>query len=1197
MTAAKPHRSTVSRRSFRPSPLASAVVGTLLMATALPALAQVSEDAVSRYQLQRSLQAAFAAPAFIPVGALPTTAPAVSIPAAGLAPSVSVTAEPIMGKPGDAASWRTSEFNLDWGLAAINADAAYARGLTGAGIRLGVFDSGTGLDHTEFAGKNNRSIRIGDLMADGTRCTNTSAVRGPAACFASDGDDVQISYVGYNANVPDNIRRVIESGPYVQPGMQFEIHGTHVAGTIAANRDGNGMHGVSFGADLTVGRLFSDSIREWQRTASGYSVVTLGAIGPKLSAFQDMYEQMNAQGVRAINHSWGLATEPSTAADMDEIYNDPDDRQYLSTFADGSRARGMIQVWAAGNTDSIIPTPAQSPIAGMYATLPRAFADIEPYWLSVVNVGTNLTLSNRSNKCGLSANWCLAAPGSDIVSTAYGDDSTLSGGVGIDANGNVSLDIQQRVPTYGYAMLSGTSMAAPHVTGALGLLFERFPYLDSAQVRDVLLTTATDLGAPGIDDIYGWGLLNLAKAIEGYGSLRVDTNVVMNQRAGGLKVWEGDAWDDWTNDIGGPGKLTKSGMGWLRLSGDNTFNGAVVREGVLELDGVNALTSAVEVTGGAFLLNGTLKNTALNSLGGTSYIHAGGVLDGSDLTISGGVVTFDGVQRGAHTSVAQQGTFALNGRLENSTLTSLGSSRVNAGGTLAGSDLTINGGVLSFNGVQTGGQTFVGAKGTLKGVGKLGDTTVSGIIAPGNSIGTLTINGDYVQTASGVYQAELAPGSRSDLLHVTGTATLGGSLVALPEAGTYYLGEQFNFLQADGGTIGQFATTDFSAFSPFMQFSLVYGASGARIEVARGAALATAATTANQRAVAGVADTLAVGQGLPRPLTLLFPEQVGAALDGLSGELHAATAAALVESSRNVRDAALSRRAGVTAPGASDADATGVWVQAIGGSTTLDGNANTARTQANNNGLLVGVDREFGGWQVGVLAGTGRTDVKQQQGRRARSKIDNTHFGAYASHNWGGFGLRGGLAVSNHDVDSTRELAFSGYTDTLSARYDARTRQAFIEAAYRFGGREAGLEPYLQVARVEVDTKHIDERGGAAALQGRVDDARTTVATAGVRFDKGLKASFQQDSWLHVRGAVGYRRASGDRDPSATLAFASGSDAFVVSGAPIADNAVVAELGLSAWLTPRQQLELGYSGQYGDESRDHGANLRWSVRF
>ncbi|MCO7400895.1 autotransporter outer membrane beta-barrel domain-containing protein, partial [Stenotrophomonas maltophilia] len=137
-----------------------------------------------------------------------------------------------------------------------------------------------------------------------------------------------------------------------------------------------------------------------------------------------------------------------------------------------------------------------------------------------------------------------------------------------------------------------------------------------------------------------------------------------------------------------------------------------------------------------------------------------------------------------------------------------------------------------------------------------------------------------------------------------------GTLVALPEPGVYYLGEQFNILRADGGINGQFARTDFSAFSPFLQFSLAYSANGARIDVARGALLATAATTRNQRAVAGVADGLAINQGLPRPLTQLFPAQVGPALDGLSGELHAATPLVLVESSRYVRDAALSRRAG-----------------------------------------------------------------------------------------------------------------------------------------------------------------------------------------------------------------------------------------------------------------------------------------------
>ncbi len=1209
MTAATSYRSTSLRRSFLPSPLASAIVGSLLMAATLPALAQGTPDDLSRYQYQRSLQAAFARPT---VTAAPATAP-LQAPV-GSAPMASVEPQPVMGAPADRASWRTSEFNRDWGLQAINADAAYARGLTGAGIRLGVFDSGTGLDHSEFAGKNHRSIHLADRLADGSLCTNTTMLSGPDACFSSDGNDVAIDMTLLDMDQA-NIDNVNSQGLF--EGLAYNTHGTHVSGTIAANRDGSGTHGVAFGADLSVARLFFNSLTVWDVDPSTlqYRNGSVG-IGASDAVFADLYEQLNAQQVRAVNHSWGFTNEPTTAGQQDaQFFNNPAYDDYFQIIGDGSRANGMIQVWAAGNTYPYNTSPEDAPIAGVHATLPRFQADLEPYWLSVVNVDRNLVLAESSMRCGLSANWCLAAPGSDITSTAYGADSQIIGAP-FQTGNDIGLDIQQRMPTYAYEDMTGTSMAAPHVTGALGLLFERFPYLDNAQVRDVLLTTATDLGAAGVDDVYGWGMMNLAKAIEGYGSLRVDTDVVMNQKAGGLKVWEGDAWDDWTNDIGGPGKLTKSGIGWLRLSGNNSFNGAVVREGVLELDGVNTLGS-VWVPGGRLALNGSLVSTLLGVDGGEARLNAGSVASNTDINLSAGKLVVAGSVDGRWLNVTggtgtitetgkvrmdnidmRDGTLQVDGTLS-STLFYMygGNTRVGTTGVLDNTLLDIVGGVVSFNGTQNGGMTAVEVGATLKGTGTLGYTIVKGTIAPGNSIGTLTINGDYVQTETGVYQAEVAPGSRSDQLHVTGTATLGGTLVALPEPGIYYLGEQFNFIRADGGVNGQFAITDFSAFSPFMQFNLAYGATGARIEVTRGNSLASSASTANQHAVATVVDTLAINQGLPKPLTTLFPQQVGAALDSLSGELHAATSIALVEGSRHVRDAALSRRAGATSPGGDEAAATGVWVQAIGGSGTLDGNANTARTEANSNGLLMGVDRQFGGWQVGLLAGTGRTDVKQQDGRRAKSKIDNTHFGAYASHNWGGFGLRGGLAWSEHDIDSTRELAFAGYSDTLSARYDGRTRQAFIEAGYRFGGREAGLEPYLQVARVEVDMKSINERGGAAALQGDVDDTRTTLATAGVRFDKGLKASFQQDSWLHVRGGVGYRHASGDRNPMARLGFASGGDTFAVSGAPIADSAVVAELGLSAWLTANQQLELGYTGQFGDESRDHGANLRWSVRF
>lgn len=95
----------------------------------------------------------------------------------------------------------------------------------------------------------------------------------------------------------------------------------------------------------------------------------------------------------------------------------------------------------------------------------------------------------------------------------------------------------------------------------------------------------------------------------------------MNQHAGGTKVWKGLAWDDWRNDISGPGRLSKSRVGWLRLSSNNSFAGLNVNPGALELNGKNTLSGDVQVNGGLFLLNGALTNTALTVNGGQADIN------------------------------------------------------------------------------------------------------------------------------------------------------------------------------------------------------------------------------------------------------------------------------------------------------------------------------------------------------------------------------------------------------------------------------------------------------------------------------------------------------------------------------------------------------------------------------------------------
>ncbi|WP_167285182.1 autotransporter domain-containing protein [Marilutibacter alkalisoli] len=1023
------------------------------------------------------------------------------------------------GRLGDADSWRSDEFNADWGLAAIGAHHAYARGLSGRGIRLGVFDSGVDLRHGEFAGKQNNGIRIADILSDGSACTNATALSGPDACFMSDGDTVGIDYFHYTDADREFVQWATEMGYFYDwvpeyleslAGFSYSEHGTHVAGTMVANRDGSGMHGVGFGAEITSARLFSNSYTDLDALL-GWGGESY-ANGPDSSAVASMYEQMVAQGVRAINHSWGLSREPTTAADMDALYNAPGVAGYFSTYTSPSLQNGLIQVWAAGNDGGNI--------AGIYATLPRWNPELEQYWLSVVNIAPNGELADSSSICGLSKDWCVTAPGTSIASTIVGGE--IEGEVIRDEDGNfIGLEITAENPEYGYGNLTGTSMAAPHVTGALALLMERFPYLDNPQVRDVLLTTATDLGAPGVDEIYGWGLINLEKAIDGPGMLRVDTNVVMDRPAGGAKVWDGLAWDDWRNDISGPGRLTKSGIGWLRLSGDNSFAGLSVEDGVLELDGDNRLSASAEVNGGFFVLNGTLQDT----------------------------------------------------------------------------DLAVNRGLASIQGAVTGGMTVIGAQGHLHGTGTLGDTRVAGVIAPGNSVGTLRIDGDYTQLAGSVYEAEVE-GGNADLLDISGHADLqGGTVRVLPVAGDYLLGRSYNILSAAGGISGGFDGIDSSAFSPFLAFTLDQGGNIIALDVSRGMALAEVATTHNQHAVAVGADTLAMDHVLAQRVTRLFPAQAMSALDLLSGELHASAQSVLLDSQQHVRESALTRAAaGQGAFAHQDAAGSAAWVEVLRGSGTLDGDGNAARTEYSGNTWLVGYDHRFdSGWRVGVLGGSGRSDMDARE-RSSKGDITGYRIGAYVGQSWGGFGLRAGLVHDSSEIDVRRDVAFDGLQDRTRAEYDATATQAFVEAGYRIGVGAWEFEPYLQYARIAFDIDGFREDGGVTALQGQSRDGDVGLATAGVRFNVDLKAARQQESWLSLRGGLGYRDASGDLLPSAELAW-SGADAFAVHGAPLAGDATVAELGFAARTGATSLLEFGYRGQFGDDGNAHGLSARYSLQF
>ncbi len=314
---------------------------------------------------------------------------------------------PLGGNP---AAFETSEYRRSGALGPVNASTLYAAGGTGAGVTVGIIDTGIDTSHPEFAGAIHPASR--DLLRDG-------------------------------------------------PLADGSGHGTAVAGLLGARRNGALTHGLAFAADLLVvradapgscprGCLFNQGNLA---TATDYAV---------------------ASGARVLNFSLGEASSLASSF-----------RQSLTAAADADR----VLVFAAGNGGGAAP---QQP--ALFATTGAARGRA----LIVGAVDDDAVISGFSNRAGSAADVFIVAPGETLRTT------TVGGGTGT---------------------VSGTSAATPIVSGAAAALIGAAPHLRAAEVVTILLESARDLGAPGTDPVYGRGMLDLARALEPMGPLRVPEGV------------------------------------------------------------------------------------------------------------------------------------------------------------------------------------------------------------------------------------------------------------------------------------------------------------------------------------------------------------------------------------------------------------------------------------------------------------------------------------------------------------------------------------------------------------------------------------------------------------------------------------------------------------------------------------------------
>ncbi|WP_167367840.1 S8 family serine peptidase [Methylobacterium pseudosasicola] len=419
----------------------------------------------------------------------------------------------------DPASWRTPEYRADWGLEAMHAADAYAAGYTGLGVTVGVVDSGVYRAHPEFA-----DGRVKPLTITGT--------------FGSDGY-YYADWAGRPSNLSPQPSFFKIGDSYAVPGIYNPVfndpHGTHVTGTIAASRDGVGMHGVAFNANVYVTNTqATDEARYGANADYAY--------------FKNAYGSLAAAGARVINSSWGnppFGDNYSSLPNLRSAYAKFDGKLgYIDALADVAKQYDIIQVFAAGNTGFSNPN--------IRSDVPYFRPEIEKNWVAVgaATKGANgslnpadLGLAYYSNRAGAAKYWYIVAPGSAINSSVppYTPGAPWS-------TGQWHVDPNQQT---GYASVDGTSMAAPHATGALAVIMQRYPYMTNEQARDVLLTTAYHRNAvDGVADanpnapnaVWGWGVIDLNKAMKGPGQFLGP--VAANLPAGTKDTWSNDISED-----------------------------------------------------------------------------------------------------------------------------------------------------------------------------------------------------------------------------------------------------------------------------------------------------------------------------------------------------------------------------------------------------------------------------------------------------------------------------------------------------------------------------------------------------------------------------------------------------------------------------------------------------------------------------